>query len=474
MEMKPYLIYGCVTFFCIATVSMAQNDNGPKIRVIHTADRGSAPDRAKPLGADKAKYEFPNSRSPGQIDRVKVVWMVGGEVIDVVDKKERREKLSLECNLDYEERTLQVPGKAQDLSASLRYYHQAGAAEMIGERAFKPALRQERSLIAVNISSQKPLLFCPGGNLTRQELELIDVQGNSLLMDRFLPGKPVSVGDVWQPSDELMAQLLGLDEVGQTDVKCEFKEITNQVARFEMKGNVSGAADGVTAAIEVNARYRYDVNRKRVDWLGMVVKERRQSSPVSDGLEVAAQLQLLIVPAEKTSRLQQYDLKDLDLNPSPESVRLSHVSIEGGWEIAYDRNWHIYRDQKDLAAVVLRRIEQGEMIAQCNVSALAPGDPDKLVSREKYQEDIELALGDDFKEFVEAGETVDKANRRLLRVVARGTASDLPIVWNYYHLADRQGRQMACVFTYEEKYADRLGNADRQIVDSLRFIDKKQ
>jgi hypothetical protein len=472
--MKSTVIYACAAFFCMIAVCLAQPGTAPKTRPLQTADRGSYPDRAKTPGVDKAKHEFPNSRKPGQIDRVKVEWKVGGEVIDVVDKKEHREKLSVACNLDYEEKTLQVPTKNQDLSASLRYYRQAQAATNIGQRAFKPVIRPERSLIAVRISSQKPLLFCPSGNLTRDELELLDVQGNSLLMDRFLPDRPMAPGDAWQPSEELLAQLLGLDEVGQTDVKCEFKEITNEVARFEMQGNVSGAADGVTAAIELRARYRYDLNRQRVDWLGMVVKERRQTSPVSDGLDVAAQLQVTIVPLEEPSRLDQSDIRDLELNPSPESIQLSQLSKEGGWEIVYDRNWHVYRDQKDLAAAVLRRIDQGEMIAQCNVSALSPGDPDKLVSLEKYQEDIQLALGKDFKEFVEAGQTIDEANRRVLRVVVSGTASELPIFWNYYHIADRQGRQMACVFTFEEKYAERLGKADRDLIDSLRFIETKK
>jgi hypothetical protein len=474
MDMKPTVFFGCVIFFCMTPVSLAQHGTGLEMPSFQIAERGPKPDRAKALGADKAKHEFINSRTPSQIDRVKVEWKVGGEVIDVVDKKEHREKLSVVCNLDYEEKTLQVPTKAQDPSTSLRYYHQAEADEKIGEHAFKPVLRPQHSLIAVRISSQKPLLFCPSGSLTREELELVDVQGNSLLMDRFLPDKPVAVGDAWQPSEELMAQLLSLDEVGQTDVKCELMEITDEVARFEMKGNVSGAADGVTASIEMKARYRYDLKRKRIDWLGMVVRERRQTSPVSDGLEVAAQLQVLIAPAEGTSRLDQSDSTELVLNPTAESTQLSHISKEGGWELLYDRNWHVYRDQKDLAAAVLRRIEQGEMIAQCNVSALAPREPDKLVSLEKYQEDIQHALGSDFKEFVEAGQTVDKANRRVLRVVVRGTASALPIVWNYYHIADQQGRQMACVFTFEEKYADRLGKADREIIDSLRFVGTKQ
>ena len=179
---------------------------------------------------------------------------------------------------------------------------------------------------------------------------------------------------------------------------------------------------------------------------------------------------MLIVPEEKSRRFDEADLKDLTLHPTPESLQLSYTSKDGGWEIAYDRNWNVNRDQKGQASAVLRRIERGDVIAQCNVSALPPGNPDKLVTLEKFQEDIKYALGESFKEFVEAGQSVDKANRRVLRVMVRGTASDLPILWNYYHIADRQGQQASCVFTFEEKYAERLGKADLELVDSLRLL----
>ncbi len=470
--MKLSATCSCAAFFCLSAIAMAQHGSSPAARPLQTAKRSDTPERAK--ASDKAKYTFPIGRQPGQIDRVKVEWKVGGEVIDIVDKKEHREKLSVQCNLDYEEKTLQVSTSPQGLSSYLRYYNRAEAAEQVGEHGFNLVLRPERNLIAAQISSQKSLLFSPSGCLTKKELDLIDVHGNSLLLDRFLPDKPVAVGDAWQPSQELMTQLLGLDEVGQSDVKCELKEITDKVARFEMKGTVSGASEGVTSAIELKARYRYDLGRKCVDWLGMVVRERRQASPVSDGLDVAAQLQVLIVPLEKSSHFDEAGLNDLHLRPAPELTRLSHTSKEGGWEIAYDRNWYVIRDQKGQASAVLRRVERGDLIAQCNVSALSPGDPDKFVSLEKFQEDIKYALGDSFKEFVEAGQSVNKANHRVLRVVVRGTASDLPIVWNYYHIADRQGRQASCVFTFEEKYAERLGKADLELVDSLRFSEAKQ
>ena len=217
-----------------------------------------------------------------------------------------------------------------------------------------------------------------------------------------------------------MAQLLGLDEVGQTDVHSVLKEVTDRVARFEMTGKVAGAIDGVTSEIELKARYRFDLNRNRIDWLGMLIKEKRQGSPVADGVDVAAQVQFTIIPSDKNDSFSEADIKDLAVPAAPEFSRLSHSSKQGGWEIEYDRAWHVFRDQQDSA--VLRRIESGELIAQCNLSSLARAKSDKLVSLEDYQEDIKKALGKEFKEFIEARQSVDESKRR---VFARGCARDI-------------------------------------------------
>ena len=61
----------------------------------------------------------------------------------------------------------------------------------------------------------------------------------------------------------------------------------------------------------------------------------------------------------------------------------------------------------------------------------------------------------------------------MLRVVVSGVAhgkpAEVPIRWIYYHLADRQGRQAAFTFTVEQELLDRFADADRPIVQSLRF-----
>jgi hypothetical protein len=418
-------------------------------------------------------YSFSSARKTGQIDAVTVQLEVGGDVKDVVGGKEDREKMSVRCSLAYDEKTLLTPGDGQNQWRSVRHYRKVETVVNIGKEQFKPALRPERTLVAAEIGEQKSALFSPRGPLTREELDLLDLQGNSLLLDALLPEKPVAAGESWKPAEKILAQLLGLDEIGQSDVQCSLKSVAKEaagdIARFEIAGKLSGAVLGVTSEIEILGKFRFDMRRNRIDWLGLLIKEQRQSSPVTDGLDTTAKLSVAIVPADQVPELSDDGLKDVQLQSTPELLQLSHASKDGGWEIAYDREWNINRNMQD--KIVMRRIERGDQIAQCNLSSLQKREPDKVVALEEFQEDIKKALDKDFKEFVEAAQSVDPAGRRVLRVVARGTASDLPIRWIYYHLADRQGRQAAFVFTVEEKFVERFDGADQKLVQSLKFME---
>jgi hypothetical protein len=103
-----------------------------------------------------------------------------------------------------------------------------------------------------------------------------------------------------------------------------------------------------------------------------------------------------------------------------------------------------------------------------------PGDTKKLVTLEAFQDELRTALDKSFGELVEAGESASPAKYRLLRVVIRGTVSDLPMRWIYYHVADPQGRQTVIVFLVEEKLFERLAGADKKLVDSFRFVEPQK
>ena len=77
----------------------------------------------------------------------------------------------------------------------------------------------------MDVEADKCTLFSPRGALTSDELDLIDISGNTLLLDHLLPDKPVAVGRKWRPAEK-SGRLLQLDEVRRSDVECVLNEVT--------------------------------------------------------------------------------------------------------------------------------------------------------------------------------------------------------------------------------------------------------
>ena len=87
----------------------------------------------------------------------------------------------------------------------------------------------------------------------------------------------MAVGDRWPHSAELLAALLGLDEVAKTTVQSTLKEVTQSVALFQLTGRVEGTIYGVSTTIR-SRPVLLDLQTKRIDWIGMLVKEVREGS----------------------------------------------------------------------------------------------------------------------------------------------------------------------------------------------------
>ena len=426
-----------------------------------------------PAEAARAKrtYRLRSGRKLGDTDRIVALLEVGGELKEVVEDKVQGAKMGVKCNFSYDEKTLEVPTGSVDRSRSARYYDKLDTVIKVEDKVIKPALRPQRRLIGVEIEPPKMALFSPHGTLTRDELDLIDVLANTLLLDRLLPEEPVAIGETWKHSKELMVALLGLDAAGQSDVQSVLKEVTDTVARMELSGRVEGALGGVSTEIELKAKYRFDLKSKRIDWLGLLVKEQRSIGHVKRGVDAVARLQVQISPKASSPRLTDAALENLSLRPTAGLSQLSHASAESGWQVTHDRHWYVIGDHRDLT--ILRRIDRGELIAQCNVSTLPKLAPGKQVSLTEFQEDVQKALGKSFGEFVEAGQWANEADYRVYRVVVRGKVSELPIQWNYYLVADEHGYQVAFAFTVEHKLVERFDKADDELIRSFRFLDLK-
>ena len=120
----------------------------------------------------------------------------------------------------------------------MRNYRDAEAEVKVGQGLAALKLNPERRMIVAQIDDQGAALFCPLGPLTRDDLELVDIQGNSLAVSGVLPNQPVRVGDRWELNRELLAVLLGLDAITRSDVQGTLEKLDGQTAILTIQGAV--------------------------------------------------------------------------------------------------------------------------------------------------------------------------------------------------------------------------------------------
>lgn len=428
-----------------------------------------------PAAEAKRTYDLRSRRTAGQIDRVEVTLEAGGNLVVASGAKEEKPKISVVAKLGYDEKLLAPAHGAP--SRSIRYYDAAEAVIKGTQDAVKPTLPPDRRLIGATTDGRQITLFSPRGPLTRDELDLVDMLGSSLLVDRLLPEKPVALEATWSHEKDLMAALFDLEEVTQTAVTSKLTSVKGDSAIVEISGQLEGSKGGASSAISLKAKYRFDLRTRRINWFGLAVHEKRTEGLALQGIDFVARLQMQILPKARSEQLSEAALKGLPLEPTPELTLLRYQPRGGRWQFTYDRHWFVTVDEHDQA--VLRMVDGDQAVANCTVSSVPNSAESKDLTREQFQEDIKRGLKENFGQFLNAGQWAgQQTNYRIFRVVVQGTikaelqdkASELPIQWHYFRVADDQGRQVVFAFTVEEPMVKQLGETDKEMVESLRFM----
>ena len=414
------------------------------------------------------KQSLKNRHRPNEITRVEIALQVGGDLKLMNEGKAKDLPMSVVANLKYDEQLLATGDKGQP-TRSVRYYDDTRAVIKVDKGGEKPTLAPERRLIvAEKLDKQPTRLFCPGSPLKREELDLIDVPGNSLAIDGLLPEQPVALGDTWKLPDDTLADLLGLEAVSWSDVSSALGEIKEGIAEIASAGSISAAVAGVSTEIELKAKYRYDVKQERLVYVALLIKEKRAVGHVGPGLDTVAKVLMSITPIGASNNLTPERVAQAKAAAEEAAETLSYAAASGQFQFQYDRRWILTSDDKRLT--VMRLLDRGELVAQCNISLLPAADK-KPVSLAEFQSDVQKSLGKNFGKFTSASQSTSPAGYAVLRLVAHGTVGELPIEWVYYLVADPQGKRVSLAFTYEQTLGERFGQADRTLVNQLRMTE---
>jgi hypothetical protein len=422
------------------------------------------------------RIDLSPARNPDALTRVTVELEAGGhnlfktEATAQEKAQDQRLPMSVAAKLQYNERSLAQKGSvgAANKLLAARYYERAEAVIKVEETGRTPSLADDRRLILVQDDADRHILYCPDGPLTREQLDLIDVVGDSLVLDQLLPAGAVAKDESWAHDATVMGPLLTLDSVAVCEVKSVLEGYNDSFAKIRLEGTVHGMAEGAATELEVRAVYLFDRKSRRVTRLNLAVRERRSIGGATPGLEAVAKMQISVAPLQHSTHLHEEAIGRATAAARTATNDLVYESRPIGLRFMHDRQWFITSDQRE--SVTLRRVDRGDLVAQCTFTALPPKSAGRQTSLEQFQKDVTYSLGKNFGEMVSSRQWQNAAGLYCYELVARGIVDEVPVEWHYYLFAPESGDRVSAAVTLEKPMVDRVGQADRELAESVQLF----
>lgn len=393
----------------------------------------------------------------------------GGDTKDTAKAEPQKIPCSVSAKLAYDELRLADSEKSESgTPLALRYYDNTEAILKVGQSGSSPKLPDDRRLIVLEQADQRPLLRCAAAPLDREQLDLVDVVGDSFSADRLLPAKTVAEGESWKNDASVMSALLTLDTVAVCEVQSILDSSNENYAKLRLEGTVHGTADGAAVEQDVRGVYLFDRNLHRVTRLNLAVREKRSIGGATPGLEAVAKVQVAISPIEKSSNLGDDAVTKLTSEQRAPGHELTFESPKLGFRLTHDRQWYVTAEARE--SITLRRVDSGDLAAQCTITKLPPKSEGRQTSQEQFQKDVTFSLGKSFGELVSSRQYQNAAGHYCYELVVRGMVEDLPVEWHYFLIAPESGPRVSVVVTIEKPMIERVGNADRDLVESLQLF----
>ena len=135
--------------------------------------------------------------------------------------------------------------------------------------------------------------------LTREQWDLVNVEANTLAIDRLLPGREVAEGESWDHDAATMGALLCMDHVGVCEVSSVATSETERQVQIRLAGTVDGTVDGTPTEMELRTAYLFHLDEKRITRFNLAIKEVRKPSDLLAGVDVVAKAFVTIDPERK-------------------------------------------------------------------------------------------------------------------------------------------------------------------------------
>ena len=379
--------------------------------------------------------------------------------------------LKVATQLEFNERVIAV-GAGGVPARTVRSETKAGATIGGEARPSTSAVRPEVSALAATRRTETAVdVVSLGGPLTRSELELVSGPGDPLALPALLPDKPVKVGDHWTIGELAARNLSGYDALAANSLEATLEALDDSAARVRLLGSIRGAALGGVGSMACDGSFRFDRKTGQVTELSLRRAETRRPGPVESGLDVKSVLTVTrtSIPAGEAPGLDDSVASLARNDPAARDRRLLlFKSPDGKYTLLHDRDWHLFWE--DSRQVVFKRLDRGELVAQCNLAVGPDAGPGRHQDLNQFRNDLRKGLGGRFVRIVQEGEVEGAAAGGFRhKVTIEGRQGDAGVLWHYYLIAGPSGSQLIATFTLGMAQQTQFGASDLEMIGTLEW-----
>ena len=426
---------------------------------------------------------------PSSITQVRYQSRVKGSLSTPSGTGKRDFSLEAQGDFDFLQRVAALPGGSGGfLRAARRFTKAASQTKVGGNHETSADLPEGARRILVGSSDNHLLQYSPDVRLTRPQLDLLQFPLDPLAVAGLLPLRTLADrSERWNADNRTAALLCGLDAVISQTTVCSLDELTDERAMVKFSCEATGAITGSASEVKCSGTLLLDRRSGLLRSLVAMLEEKRSPGPISPGLDVKGEVQwtqeVLAGAAESAAGLPQ------DLPESGADSRLLLLTLSTPWRLLliHDRDWHVFQQTPEL--MLLRRITNGALIAQCNLSRGPQQEPGKHSSQEEFLADVERRVRERSGEIRSSQVRANVNGWRIHHVRALGrvaaaddasstaavspggtpakTAGTRTVFWDYYLCTAQAGDQYSLVFSHLEEDAGVFGDAAERMLSTL-------
>jgi len=259
-----------------------------------------------------------------------------------------------------------------------------------------------------------------------------------------------------------------MDHVAVCEVQSIVSGSKNRQVQIRLAGSVHGTIDGAPTEMELRGAYLFHLGRKQINKFNLAIKEVRTASQIVPGLDVVAKIAMTVQPSQAS--LTNMFTSQAQKISQPVNGDLSYNDPQRGYRFLHDRSWYVTAEQSNL--VSLRRQQEGNATAHCNVTSLPARSEGHGTSLQDFERDVREALSDNLESVTASTKWTTAAGHHCLGVVAQGKVKGVPIEWRHYLIASPDLPRVSLAVTMNQAAVEQFEDSDRGLVDSLELFEK--